>query len=85
MRIEECFLLFQKAAVDYDIKQSNVQFSVSESDTVDHLICDIALVVSKTSRDSVKKTADIIALHLPFETEVLDNGYIKFNLWQEVK
>lgn len=85
MRIEECFSLFQKAAVSYDAGCENMSFSLTESDDRDFLLCDIARVIGREKHKNSKMIADIIAAQLPFETSVLNNGDIRFYLWQETK
>lgn len=84
MRIEECFTLFQEATKYYDINLQPLSFTISESDTPDYLLCDIARVIGRYKHKNSKTIADIIAVYLPFKHVVLDNGDIKFYLWQEV-
>ena len=85
MRIEECFELFTNAALKYNPYYKHVPFSIRESNQKDYLLCDIARVLGNKTHKSIKKIADIIVSDLPFIVEVLDNGDIKFNLWQEVR
>ena len=85
MRIEECFDLFTTAVTKYNSYYKDISYSVRESGQKDYLLCDIARVIGTRTHKSVKNIAVIIASYLPFETEVLTNGDIKFNLWQEVQ
>lgn len=84
MRIEECFSLFQKAMERYDINCKNVSFSLEHSDEPDFLLCNIARVIGHKKHKNSKVIADILVSYLPFAAVALNNGDIKFNLWQEV-
>lgn len=83
MRIEECFTLFQQAAVKQNV--STLSFSIKPSNEKDFLLCDIARVIAKRDHKSIKAVASIISNNLPFKHQVLEDGTIKFNLWQEVE
>lgn len=82
MRIDECFTLFQQAAVKQNV--ATLSFSIKPSDEKDFLVCDIAKVIAKRDHKNTRVIADIISSNLPFVHQVLPDGTIKFNLWQEV-
>lgn len=84
MRIEDCFSLFQQAAIRYHRSCSDVTFSIFESKTPDYLLCDISNKIAAKLHRNTHKVADQIVSDLPFSAAVTAEGYLKFYLWQEI-